>query len=150
MKLNKYKTEIIALGGKVKWHNEISSKIKKGPFKALGVWFSDNYNDCYELNLKAKLCEIQRILKTWSKFSISLKGKIMIIKTLIMDRIINIRSIFYVPQHFIKKNHQMHFLWGQNKRPKVKKDAVMNDAENNGTTFGGLRMVNFENAIISL
>ena len=37
------------------------------------------------------------------------------------------------------------FLCSQNKRPKVKKDAVMND-----TKFWGLRMVKFENAIISL
>ena len=111
------------------------------------VWFSDNNNDCYELKVKPKLCEIQIILKTWSKFSISLKEKIVIIKTLIMSRIINICSMIYVPQHFIKKIHQMLFgvLWGQNKRPKVKKDVVMND-----TQFGGLRMVNLENTIISL
>ena len=68
-------------------------------------------------------------MKTWSKFSISIKGKIVIIKTLILSRIINICNMVYVPQHFIQKIHQMlfGFLWGKDKRPKVRKDIITND-----------------------
>ena len=141
---NKNKTEIIALGGH--WDKTKLNQIKKGPFKVLGVWFSEN-NDSYELNLKPKIAEIDRIMKTWSRFSISIKGKIVIIKTLILSRIINICSMVFVPQHFIMKIHQMlfSFLWGKDKRPKVKKDITTNDYE-----FGGLRMVNFENTITSI
>ena len=86
-------------------------------------------------------------MKTWSKFSISIKGKIVIIKTLILSRIISICSMVYIPQHFIRKIHQMlfGFLWGKDKRPKARKAIITNDYK-----FGGLRMVNFENTITSL
>ena len=126
LKLNKSKTEIIALWGH--GDKEKLNQIKKGPFKVLGVWVSEN-DDSYELNLKPKIAEIDRIMKTWSNFSISIKGKIVIIKILILSRIINICSMVYVPQHFILKIHQMlfSFLRGKYKRPKVRKDIITND-----------------------
>ena len=65
LKLNKSKTEIIALGRH--WDKQKLNQIKKGPFKVLDVWFSEN-DDSYK---------IDGIMKTWPKFSISIKGKKM-------------------------------------------------------------------------
>ena len=48
---------------------------------------------------------------------LSLKGKITIIKSLVISKIVNICSMIYVPRGFIKEADQLlfTFLWGEGK-----------------------------------
>ena len=88
-----------------------------------------------------------QIINIWAGQCLSLKGKITIIKSLVVSKIINICSMVYVPSYFIDDVDRLllDFLWGESKRPKVKKDVVTNDI-----SLGGLKMVNFRNTIKSL
>ena len=55
--------------------------------------------------------------------------------------------MIYVPTDFIKEVDQLlfTFLWGEGKRPKVKRSVITNDI-----SLGGLKMVDFRNTIKSL
>ena len=119
----------------------------KGPFKTLGVWLTNNNEELFNLNLRDKLYHIKQVLNIWSGQSLSLKGKITIIKNLVISKIVNICSMIYVPTDFIKEVDQLlfTFLWGEGKRPKVKRSVVTNDI-----FLGGLKMVDFRNTIKSL
>ena len=101
----------------------------------------------YNLNFRDKLPQLGQILNIWSGQSLSLKGKITIIKNLVISKIINTCSMMYVPINFIKEVDKLvfTFLWGQEKRPKVKKSVIVNDYSS-----GGLKMVDFANTIKSL
>ena len=117
---------------------------EKGPFKTLGVWFAQD-EEVTKLSLMEKMNN--QIINIWAGQCLSLKGKITIIKSLVVSKIINICSMVYVPSYFIDDVDRLlfDFLWGESKRPKVKKDVVTNDI-----SLGGLKMVNFRNTIKSL
>ena len=101
----------------------------------------------FNLNFRDKLSHIKQVLNIWSGQSLSLKGKITIIKSLVISKIVNICSMIYVPTDFIKEVDQLlfTFLWGEGKRPKVKRSVITNDI-----SLGGLKMVDFRNTIKSL
>ena len=77
-------------------------KWKYGLFKALGVWFSASDEVMFQLNFKPKLNAIQYIINVWS----GLKGKVTIMYRKVL--LVKLTECFF------------SFLWGQNKRPKVK------------------------------
>ena len=67
-------------------------KINTGPFKALAVWFSKNDEEIKELNFKERLNSMQKLINIWNSRSLSLRGKIMIIRALFY-----LISNFYFP-----------------------------------------------------
>ena len=81
----------------------------KGPFKTLGVWLTNNNGEMFNSNFRDKLSHIKHILNIWSNQSLSLKGKVTIIKSLVISKIVNICSMIYVPTDFIKEVDQLLF-----------------------------------------
>ena len=134
LKLNKSKTELIALDDNIKRDKNLHVSWNNGPFNTLGVWFTKNEDEMYNLNFRDKLPQLGQILNIWSGQSLSLKGKITIIKNLVISKIINTCSMMYVPINFIKEVDKLvfTFLWGQGKRPKVKKSVIVNDYSSGG------------------
>ena len=116
-------------------------------FKSLGVWFSASNEVMFQLNFKPKLNAIQHIINVWSGQGLSVKDRVTIIKSLIISQIVNIRSVIYVPESFITDVDRMlfSFLWGHDKRLKVKRKTVMNVYPQ-----GGLKMVDFKQVITSV
>ena len=76
-----------------------------------------------KFNLENKLGEIKKILNCWSCRNLTLFGKVVILKTLVLSKIVNICSVIYIPDNFIKEVDALffEFLWGKDKRPRVKK-----------------------------
>ena len=74
---------------------------KYGSFKSLGAWFSASDEVMFQLNCKPKLNAIQHIINVWSSQGLSIKGKVTVIKSLIISQIVNICSAIYVPESFI-------------------------------------------------
>ena len=147
--LNKSKTEIVPLNSEMVQTNK-SFEWKYGPFKSLGVWFSASHEVMFQLNIKPKLNAIQHIINVWSGQGLSIKGKVTVIKSLIISQIVNIPQVcsaIYVPESFITDVDRIlfSFLWGQNKRPKVKRKTVVNDYAQ-----GGVKMVDFKQVITSI
>ena len=88
---------------------------KYAPFKSLGVRFSASDEVMFQLNFKPKLNAIQHIIYVWSGQGLSIKGKVTVIKSLIISQIVNISSAIHVPESFITDVDRMFFsfLWGQ-------------------------------------
>ena len=113
LKLNKSKTMVIPLHMYKEDDKSIKRLLKEGPFKTLGIWFSNSNELMYELNLKPKLRNIEQSINIWSSQSLSLKGKITVIKSLIISPVINMCSMIYVPDTFISDIDKLlcSFLW---------------------------------------
>ena len=86
LKLNLKKTEVIPIGtasivdiSKSAILHGIS--VIKGPYKSLGIWFSNNQKEMVQLNFDERLLKIKKLLYIWSSCNLSLKGKIAILKT---------------------------------------------------------------------
>ena len=89
LKLNLGKTILIPIGkcsGKdIKLPDYIKKiTVKNGAFKALGIWFSENENEIEALNIDDRTKKMETMMNIWTGRSLSLKGKITIIRTLIL------------------------------------------------------------------
>ena len=86
-------------------------------------------------------------MNIWSCRNLTIFGKVTVLKTLVISQIINLCSMVYVPESIIDEIDRMcfEFLWGKEKRPKVKKSVVINSIER-----GGIKMINFKNMVTSL
>ena len=142
LNLNINKTEIVPLGT-LNRNELIVSKtmqginINTGPFKALGVWFSKHENEVSDLNFNERIKNIQQLTNIWTSRSLSLKGKITVIRSLILPQIQFLFSMIYVPDNILSKLDELlfKFLWN-NKPPKVKRNTIIAPIED-----GGLGMV---------
>ena len=112
---------------------------KENTFKYLGVQFSLNIRSLYELNFIPKLNQIQQTLNCWRTRSLSLIGKVTVIKSLLLPQLLYLLSVLCIsiPKSFFKKINTVFFkfIWsGGNDR--VKRAFLYNDYSN-----GGLRMI---------
>ena len=93
LKLNLGKTELIPIGkprdsNTIKLSEKLEKiSVKQVPFKALGVWFSNNIKEISYLNFNDRLQKMDELINIWKCRGLSLKGKITIIKTLILPQI---------------------------------------------------------------
>ena len=110
---------------------------KNGPFKALGVWFAHNQQEITDLNYTNRLKDMEGLINIWRSRGLSLKGKIIIIKTLILPQIQFLFSMIYTPDIILKRvdNILFSFLW-DNKPPKIKRSTIISPI-----VKGGLGMI---------
>ena len=99
LKLNVKKTKALWLG---KWRNNRSTPLQlswpRDPVKILGIYFSygEKTNDHYNFNLKVQ--KLQTHLDMWSSRSLTLFGKVLIIKCLGLSKILYSASNISVPK----------------------------------------------------
>ena len=150
LKLNLEKCEIIPLGpcreSQLKLPKDVDKlTVNIGAFKTLGIWFSYDFDESVKLNYEERFNKIKTVMQIWKQRSLSWKGRIMIIKTLILSQVTHLLSMIFTPLHIIKKldNILFHFLWGDSP-PRIKRETIVAD-----TNDGGLKMTDvfsFHNA----
>ena len=142
LKLNLNKTEIIPIGRNANKtiilpENLKSIQIKKGPFKALGVWYSINEEESINLNFAERIKNIQQLTNIWSGRLLSLKGKIMILKTLVLPQIQFLLGMIYVQEKTLIEIDKIFFKFLWNGKPaKIKKTTIIAPVNE-----GGLGMI---------
>ena len=140
LKLNKGKTEAMWLG--IKGHRKKGLGIKWQDDKIfpLGIWFCKNEEFDEYLNVGKAYDKCCKILEMWSHRKLSLKGRIAVIKSYALPKLLYVFNNVYVPEPIIKKvkNTFFSYLW-EDKPEKVKRSTIIQDYE-----LGGLKMINFE------
>ena len=148
LKLNKNKTQVYYIDGGLELDDPpvIGKKWSQNSFKTLGVIFmSDreqmshkNFTDCYK--------KIKTQLNIWRQRSLSLKGKVTILKALMVPKTIYLANMLFVPRWFIRDVDKLFFdfLW-DSKPSKIKKSTIIGDLRE-----GGLKMPHIESIIQSL
>lgn len=135
LKINSYKSHLLLLGNHLdpplSFHNiKVVSKVK-----ILGIYFKtlmtpdENYNLNFEPNLK----KIQSICNAWSNRSLSLKGKITLISSLMISLLqFPCTSIPTPPKVFqVFKKMTNDFLWN-GKRNKIAYNVLIQSIEHGG------------------
>jgi len=140
LRLNKNKCEIFILGNCGQANNP-PNKIEgvtctKDSFKALGIWFCRSERDTDKMNFFDKIRNVQITLNVWLQRQLSLKGKITVLKSLVIPKLMFCCSNMFVPKEFIEEVQKLtfKFLWGY-KPAKIKKETVTADIQQ-----GGLKM----------
>ena len=120
----------------LKWCNSV---------KALGIVFTYNEVDLLQKNFYDKLKNIRMQTRLWSCRGLSLYGKVTIIKSLLILKMLYVFSILPTSEDFIKHLNSIiyNFLW---KGPdKIGRLATINDLKH-----GGLDLVDIETSIKAL
>ena len=151
LKMNKDKTKIIWLGRQK--HSE--DKLVTNPplawgeveFDLLGLKFHVDLEKMMEINYEKYILQITDTIKHWNKRYLTPLGKITVIKTFIISKLIHLFTTLPTPEktEIDKINNLLYkFVW-DNKPDKVKREQI-----NQNYVNGGLKMVNIEYFIKAL
>ena len=115
--------------------------------KTLGIVFSNEKSKLLENNLMPKLNDFINCLKRWNHKKLTLMGKITVVKTFALPKLIYPLTVLDNPSEEIIttiKTSIFKFIWNS-KPEKIKRTVLMQDYKN-----GGLRLTNFDYFIEAL
>ena len=121
----------------IKWPNE--------PIKALGVHYMYELKLLHEKNFIERLDSVKKLINIWSSRGLSIYGKVTIIKSLIIPKLVYISSLLPTPKEIIQELNRLLFKFLWKGTDKVTGLSAINEYEN-----GGLKMIDLESMIQSL
>ena len=111
------------------------------PVYALGTHFSFDEKLSDQRNFLDKLAKLQKTLNFWSQRDISVYGRINIVKTLALSKVIFICSSLETPPYFVEEVNRKIFDFVWNHKPaKIKKSTLIKSKKKKGC---GLEMRDF-------
>ena len=126
--------------------NLFELKWTQNPVETLGVFVNGNENDHYKLNFEPKLTKMKQLFASWKCRKLSIKGKITVINTLAISKLIYLASIIKVPDTVFTevKKLILDFIW-EGKPAKIAYSTLIQGIEQ-----GGLKLVDLETKVKSL
>ena len=123
-----------------------SIKWTGNPVKCLGIYIGHNKEQCFKLNWTKRITQMKNAVTHWSKRGLTLFGRVYVVKTHIMSKVVYAASLLEVPNEIIQqvKDIVYGFLW-KGKRDKVKRSTVINELHD-----GGINMIDIESFLSSL
>ena len=110
LEVNTSKTEAMWLGA---WRNKTDTpynyKWPQEPIQALGIFFSYNSDAANNLNFGGKIIKLKNTLKNWKRRKLTLHGRIKIVKTLRLSKLIYNTSVLEIPDCYVKKINKLSF-----------------------------------------
>ena len=126
-----------------RWKNKTETPFgfrwPRDPIKALGIFFSYDTNKTNELNFAEKIRNLEKTLNRWKRRNLTLYGKINIVNTSGLSKLIYNASVLVIPEKYIKEieNLIFDFIW-DGKPAKIKKSTIIGEKKH-----GGLKMTDF-------
>ena len=144
LEINMDKTEGMWLGhGKNRNDNFAGINWQKDMVKALGVWFGYNKTETETRNWQSKLESIKNTLNTWSCRDLTFQGRVLIIKTLALSKIVYLMASINTPTWVINEVNKIFFafIW-KGKRDKICRKVMINEIENGGMNMIDVKLFN--------
>jgi hypothetical protein len=110
-------------------------------FKLLGIDFSLDLSSMPDLNFRKKIIDVSKILKSWQHRKLTLLGKVTVIKTLVLPKLIHLlTSLPNLKQSLFNDLNKLffNFIW-DGKPEKIKRNTLIADFED-----GGLKMIHLQ------
>ena len=151
LKLNAKKCNVLRIGSltsktiELMKHRKFSWNSNKA--SCLGMFFKTNRENSLSSNLEPKIVEFEKCLMQWRHRKLTLMGKIVVIKSYALPKLIYpLTSLPNPPKETIKHIEKMmyDFIW-KRKPDKIKQEILTSDYDK-----GGLRIIDKEKFIWSL
>ena len=139
LKINTTKTEGMLLGSlREMIHIKHNVKFSNTCIKLLGIFISNNSQEIIMENFQSKIDSLIRQLHWWKARDLSLKGRVLIIKSLGLSKFQYLSSLLPVPKSVISQVNTLiyEFIW------KGKTDKVKRDIFEQNYSKGGFKMAN--------
>lgn len=151
LKLNVEKTQAASIGERRGSPEYLCPEVELNwttSFTLLGIKFNTlNVKDCLELNLKNKITDISKLLGLYKQRNLSIIGKVTVIKTLAIPKLIHVLTVLPKPKpQFKKKLNEVFgmFLWN-NKKGKINRNLLAQTLEE-----GGLKLTHIQSQLDAL
>ena len=127
LKINQTKSEMLWLGSmRYRKDTILNLRMDSEPVYALGVHFSYDLEASERKNFHEKLVSLKKTLNMWSRRDLSIYGKINIVKTLALSKLVFICSVMETPRDFAKEVDKITFDFIWNHKPaKIKKTTLI-------------------------
>lgn len=142
LRVNHEKTEIIALGSNILHEKDFNDHKICEIIKILGVYFGYDEKQRNDLNFRQTLKSIKKSIHLWKWRSLSILGKIQIIKTFAIPKLMFRASVIPIPNDLVKEVNSIFYTFIWNGKDKVKRCALISDIDK-----GGLKMLDIESMI---
>ena len=143
--INAEKTEAVWLGSyknsQVKYMPHLDIVWNPNQFKILGVWFTQNLEDGVNKNYDEKFLEIKALFNIWLKRNITPLGRVAVLKSLILSKLIHLWILLPdPPDHYIKSLQKMcfNFVWG-GKQDRISRKTVTKSVKNGGLNIPDIK-----------
>ena len=131
LKINQQKTVIIPLGLSRRRAPKLPKILHKlsynnKSFKTLGIWFLNDEEEMTKLNFENKIKKMESLVNIWTARNLSLKGKVTIIKSMVLSQINHLLTMCFCPKQILDRVDGLifDFLW--NKKPhKIKRSTII-------------------------
>ncbi|KAK2549422.1 LINE-1 retrotransposable element ORF2 protein [Acropora cervicornis] len=146
LKVNVEKAKAIWLGSK-RFSKEILLPEKNlawvfnETFDILGIAFFVETQQIVEYNYRMKLDEVRKLVDSWSRRLLSIIGKIQVIKSLAISKLVHLFTTLATPNDSSFKELEtlfFSFIWG-GKGDKIARKIIINDIENGGLKMTDIR-----------
>lgn len=145
LKMNKSKTSAVWIGSK-RYSDRIICAEEQlnwthSNFKLLGINFSLCMETMIDINFKQKIIDISKLLKSWQHRKLTLLGKITVIKSLALPKIIHLlTSLPNLKVTMLNEINKLfyNFIW-DGKTEKIKRNTLIGNF-----CDGGLKMIHLE------
>ena len=143
LKLNKQKTKILEIGKNPNQINPPFQIVQR--IKILGVIFENGkHASDIEENWTGRIKTIKQLINVWSKRDLSIIGKILIVKTFLVSKLIYIMQSIGIPDKFLMEIQRLFykFIWQRKCSNKKAFEKVKRVVMEGNIDTGGLKMVN--------
>ncbi len=141
LKLNIDKTVAKCIGSLEHCNHKCPFNLKwtNGPIHTLGLTISNDPDIIMEEDFMPRLKAFDNVLSIWHSRGLSLKGKVTILKSLGLPKLLYPMSVLPIPESVVSTvdNMILDFMWGT-KRPKIKKNVIIQNIDQ-----GGLKVPRF-------
>ena len=146
LKLNISKTSATWLGSNrnsnIKYLPHLQLQWNPDKFKILGIWFTNDLNDCVDLNYNEKFREILILYKIWLKRQLTPLGSVAILKSLILSKLTFLWILLpNPPDNMVQQiqNSVFEFVWNC-KNDKVSRKTSTQSVEKGGLGIPDIRI----------
>ena len=108
----------------------------------MGVYFGYDEKQRNDLNFRQTLKSIKKSIHIWKWRNLSILGKIQIIKTFAIPKLLFRASVILMPNDLVKEVNSIFYTFIWNGKDKVKRFALISDIDK-----GGLKMLDIESMI---
>ena len=145
LRLNLDKCEILVLGKQHPHTMEICSIKCRQTVKCLGIHIGHDKKKCEELNWDAKIEEIQNLLNQWKQRNLSIFGKVTVIKSLAIPKILYSAMNTYIEDKYVKIINKILYAFVWRKTERIKRNVLINSKSR-----GGVGMIDIDSFFLSI
>ena len=148
LKINKCKTNVMPFGAldseQIVSTSDLTLQWSTDPIHYLGVRITPHKNILIDINYEPILNKMLQLSNIWSQRELTLFGKSVIIKSLLLSQLTFLMSVLPTPNedYFNRANKIIFgFLW-KNKPDKIKRNVLYNKKENGGLSLTHVKAQN--------